>query len=111
MNTRPRMTVELAENFPFFIRKIEKEYIFQKEFSIITLIKLLYQLSRESRRSYSLYVVSEIKLKKSYLAYLDLCMKFGFIDKVLKSKYNVTYNITEKGRLFLGLFMSGVGNV
>jgi predicted transcriptional regulator len=51
-----------------------------------------------------LYSKSKIRMKKSFLNYLHLCVDYKFIEKESVGA-NVIYTITDKGRVMLNLFM------
>jgi len=68
------------------------------------LIKLLYQLRGNSMTFSDLYVKSKIRMKKSFLNYLHLCLNYKFITKKPIGQ-NVFYSITENGMTMLNLFM------
>jgi len=51
-----------------------------------------------------LYAKSKIRMKKSFLNYLDLCLNYQFITKKPVGP-NVIYSITENGTTMLELFM------
>ncbi|HIH06693.1 MAG TPA: hypothetical protein HA292_00315 [Candidatus Nitrosotenuis sp.] len=75
-----------------------------RDFSTLTLIKLLYQLSCRPMAFTDLYMSSKIRMKRSFLNYLHLCLDYNFVkrDAVDDSVY---YSITERGRVMLGLFL------
>ena len=50
-----------------------------------------------------LYSKSNIRMKRSFLNYLDLCINYDFITKKPMGQ-NVIYSITEKGTIMLNLF-------
>ena len=50
-----------------------------------------------------LYSKSNIRMKRSFLNYLDLCINYDFITKKPMGQ-NVIYSITEKGTTMLNLF-------
>ncbi|MGI0046178.1 MAG: hypothetical protein ACREBB_03180 [Nitrosotalea sp.] len=109
---RPRMTyipVEVADQFSDFIIKRDEQVLDSvkaraRDFSTISIIKLLYQLRCGPVTFSDLYVKSNIRMKRSFLNYLHLCMEYGFMRKESIGA-NVIYFITEKGRIMLGLFM------
>ena len=51
-----------------------------------------------------LYSKSKIRMKKSFLNYLHLCMDYNFIQKESVGA-NMIYSITEKGHIMLNLFI------
>lgn len=109
---RTRMTylpVEVAEHFSDFIIKRDEQVLDSvkaraRDFSAISIIKLLYQLRCSPMTFSDLYVKSDIRMKRSFLNYLRLCMGYGFMQKESVGS-NVVYSITEKGRTMLDLFM------
>jgi len=77
-------------------------------------LKLLYQLKGNPMTFSHLYSKSKIRMKKSFLNYLHLCVNYNFIEKetvgpnviyTITDKPNVIYTITDKGRIMLNLFM------
>jgi len=52
-----------------------------------------------------LYSKSKIRMKKSFLNYLHLCVDYNFIKKEPVGP-NVIYSITDKGRTMLNLFIN-----
>ena len=52
----------------------------------------------------NLYSKSKIRMKRSFLNYLHLCVNYNFIEKEAVGP-NVIYTITDKGRVMLNLFM------
>jgi len=75
-----------------------------RDYSTLSLIKLLYQLRGNSMTFSDLYVKSKIRMKKSFLNYLHLCLNYKFITKKPNGQ-NVFYSITENGMTMLNLFM------
>jgi hypothetical protein len=69
-----------------------------KDYSTLSLLKLLYQLRGNPMTFSDLYSKSKIRMKKSFLNYLHLCVDYKFIEKEI-------YTITDKGRVMLNLFM------
>jgi predicted transcriptional regulator len=51
-----------------------------------------------------LYLKSKIRMKKSFLNYLHLCVDYNFVKKEAVGA-NMIYTITDKGRTMLNLFM------
>jgi len=51
-----------------------------------------------------LYAKSKIRMKRSFLNYLHLCLDYKFITKKSVGP-NVIYSITENGTTMLELFM------
>jgi hypothetical protein len=75
-----------------------------RDFSTLTLIKLLYQLSCRPMTFSDLYASSKIRMKRSFLNYLHLCLDYNFVKRET-TKESVYYTISDKGRIMLGLFL------
>ena len=109
---KPRMTylsLEVAEQFSdFIISKDEQilDYVKARtrDFSTISLLKLLYQLKYNPMTFSDLYTKSNIRMKKSFLNYLHLCVKYNFVTK-MAVRSNMMYSITDKGKTMLNLFV------
>lgn len=109
---RTRMTyipVEVADQFSDFIIARDEQILDAvkartRDFSTISLLKLLYQLKCNSMTFSDLYVKSNIRMKKSFLNYLHLCVNYNFVTKIAAGS-NMIYSITDKGRTMLDLFM------
>ena len=52
-----------------------------RDFSTLSLIKLLYQLKHQPMIFSDLYTKSMIRMKKSFLNYLHFCVNYKFITK------------------------------
>lgn len=108
---KTRMTylpVEIADQFSDFIIKRDEQVLDAvktrtRDFSTISILKLLYQLRFSPMTFSDLYLKSNIRMKRSFLNYLDLCMTYNFIRKEPLGP-NMLYFITEKGRALLDLF-------
>ncbi|MDE1862821.1 MAG: hypothetical protein KGI33_07905 [Thaumarchaeota archaeon] len=108
---KTRMTylpVEIADQFSDFIIKRDEQIMDAvrtraKDFSTISILKLLYQLRLSPMSFTDLYNKSNIRMKRSFLNYLDLCLTYKFIRKE-RAGSNVIYFITDKGTIMLGLF-------
>ena len=108
---RPRLTyvsVEVADQFNDFIIQRDEQILDAvkartKDFSTLSLLKLLYQIKTNSMTFSELYSKSNIRMKRSFLNYLDLCINYDFITKKPMGQ-NVIYSITEKGTTMLNLF-------
>ena len=101
--------LEVAEQFEDFIIKREEQVLDAvkartRDFSTLSLLKLLYQLKGNPMTFSHLYSKSKIRMKRSFLNYLHLCVDYNFIEKEAVGP-NVIYTITDKGRLMLNLFM------
>ena len=101
--------LEVADQFEDFIIKREEQILDAvkartRDFSTLSLLKLLYQLKGNPMTFTNLYSKSKIRMKRSFLNYLHLCVNYNFIEKEAVGP-NVIYKITDKGRLMLNLFM------
>ena len=101
--------LEVADQFEDFIIKREEQVLDAvkartRDFSTLSLLKLLYQLKGNPMTFTNLYSKSKIRMKRSFLNYLHLCVDYNFIEKEAIGP-NVIYTITDKGRLMLNLFM------
>jgi hypothetical protein len=109
---RARLTyvpLEVADQFEDFIIKRGEEVLDAvkartKDYSTLSLLKLLYQLRGSPLTFSNLYSKSKIRMKKSFLNYLHLCVDYNFIKKEPVGA-NVIYSITDKGRVMLDLFI------
>ena len=109
---RSRLTyvpIDVADQFEDFI--IQREELVldavkarTRDYSTLSLIKLLYQLRNNSMTFSDLYSKSKIRMKRSFLNYLHLCLNYQFITKKPIGP-NVIYSITENGTTMLELFM------
>ena len=108
---RARLTyvpIEVADQFNDFIIQRDEQVLDTvkartKDFSTLSLLKLLYQIRTNSMTFSELYSKSNIRMKRSFLNYLDLCINYDFITKKPMGQ-NVIYSITEKGIIMLNLF-------
>ena len=101
--------LEVAEQFEDFIIEREEQVLDAvkartRDFSTLSLLKLLYQLKGNPMTFSQLYSKSKIRMKRSFLNYLHLCVNYNFIKKEPVGP-NVIYTITDKGRMMLNLFM------
>ena len=101
--------LEVADQFEDFIIKREGQVLDAvkartRDFSTLSLLKLLYQLKGNPMTFTNLYSKSKIRMKRSFLNYLHLCVNYNFIEKEAVGP-NVIYTITDKGRVMLNLFM------
>jgi len=109
---RSRLTyvpIDVADQFNDFIIKREEQVLDAvkartRDYSTLSLLKLLYQLRNNSMTFSDLYNKSKIRMKKSFLNYLHLCLNYKFITKKPVGP-NVIYSITENGSTMLNLFM------
>jgi len=101
--------IEVADQFDDFIitraeRVLDAVKARTRDYSTLTLLKLLYQLRGNPLTFSNLYSKSKIRMKKSFLNYLRLCVDYNFIKKEPVGP-NVIYSITDKGRTMLNLFI------
>jgi len=101
--------IEVADQFDDFIitraeRVLDAVKARTRDYSTLSLLKLLYQLRGNPMTFSDLYSKSKIRMKKSFLNYLRLCVNYNFIKKEPVGP-NVIYSITDKGRTMLNLFM------
>ena len=101
--------IDVADQFNDFIIKREEQVLDAvkartRDYSTLSLLKLLYQLHNNSMTFSDLYTKSKIRMKKSFLNYLHLCLNYKFITKKPVGP-NVIYSITENGSTMLDLFM------
>ena len=101
--------IEVAEQFDDFIIQRSEQVLGAvkartRDYSTLSLLKLLYQLKGSSLTFSDLYNKSKIRMKKSFLNYLHLCLDYEFISKEPIGS-NVIYTITDKGLVMLNLFM------
>ena len=109
---RARLTyvpLEVADQFEDFIIQRNEQVLDAvkartKDYSTLSLLKLLYQLRGNPMTFSDLYSKSKIRMKKSFLNYLHLCVDYNFVKKEAVGP-NVIYTITDKGRTMLNLFM------
>jgi len=109
---RTRLTyvpLEVADQFEDFIIERDEQVLDAvkartRDYSTLSLLKLLYQLRGNPMTFSNLYSKSKIRMKKSFLNYLHLCVDYNFIKKEPVGP-NMIYSITDKGRIMLNLFM------
>ena len=109
---RARLTyvpLEVADQFEDFIIRRDEQILDAvkaktRDYSTLSLLKLLYQLRGNPMTFSNLYSKSKIRMKKSFLNYLHLCVDYNFVRKESVGS-NVIYSITDKGRIMLSLFM------
>ncbi len=102
--------IEVADQFDDFIitraeRVLDAVKARTRDYSALSLLKLLYQLRGNPLTFSDLYSKSKIRMKKSFLNYLRLCVDYNFIKKEPVGP-NVIYSITDKGRTMLNLFIN-----
>ena len=101
--------IEVADQFEDFIitrgeQVLDAVKARTRDFSTLSLIKLLYQLRCGPITFSELYMKSKIRMKKSFLNYLHLCVNYNFVTRT-ESGSNVIYAITDKGLTMLNLFL------
>jgi predicted transcriptional regulator len=109
---RARLTyipVEVADQFEDFIIKRDVQILDAvkartRDYSTLSLLKLLYQLRGNPMTFSDLYSKSKIRMKRSFLNYLHLCVNYNFVQKEASGS-NMIYSITDKGRTMLNLFI------
>ena len=106
--------VEVADQFDdFIIQRCEQVLntvkARTKDFSTLSLLKLLYQVKTKEMSFSELYSKSNIRMKKSFLNYLHLCINYNFLEKNAVGP-NMIYSITEKGLTMLELFIQKKSN-
>ena len=109
---RARLTyipIEVADQFDDFIIQRGEQVLDAvkaraRDYSTLTILKLLYQLRGNPMTFSNLYSKSKIRMKRSFLNYLHLCTNYNFIKREPVGS-NVIYTITTKGRMMLDLFM------
>ncbi len=114
---RARLTyipIDVADQFADFIIERNEQVLDAikartRDYSTLSLIKLLYQLRGNPMTFSDLYVKSKIRMKKSFLNYLHLCLNYKFITKKSVGP-NVIYSITEKGTNMLDMFIQNHDN-
>lgn len=75
-----------------------------RDYSLLSIIKILYTLRGGELSFSNLYQRSRIRMKRSYLNYIDLCISYSMITKQMVGS-NMMYKLSDKGRLLLDLFM------
>jgi len=101
--------IEVADQFDDFIIKRDEQVLDAvkaraRDYSTLSLLKLLYQLRSTPMTFSDLYSKSKIRMKRSFLNYLHLCVDYSFVRKEAVGP-NVIYSITDKGRVMLNLFI------
>jgi len=109
---RARLTyvpIEVADQFGDFIIERDEQVLDAvkartRDYSTLSLLKLLYQLRNNSITFSDLYAKSKIRMKRSIRNYLHLCLDYKFITKKAVGP-NFNYSITENGTTMLDIFM------
>lgn len=101
--------IDVADQFEDFIIHREEQVLDAvkartRDFSTLSLLKLLYQVRYNPMTFSDLYLKSKIRMKRSFLNYLHLCVDYNFVSKKAVGP-NVIYSITDKGMTMLDLFM------
>ncbi len=101
--------INVAEQFDDFIIERDEQVLDAvrartRDYSTLSLIKLLYQIKTGPMSFTDLYMKSNIRMKKSFLRYLHLCLDYNFVSKRV-NKTSTIYSITERGMTMLELFM------
>lgn len=110
MGTRlTHVPIDLVDHIPSFIASRDSQIansvlVRTHNCSTLSLIKALYAIRNSPLSSSEYYRRSEIRLKRSFLAYVAICIDNGFITKS-KSNTNTIYAITTKGQSVLELFV------
>ena len=114
---RARLTyvpLEVADHSEDFIIKRDEQVLDAvraktRDFSTLSILKLLYQVRGEPMTFSGLYSKSKIRMKRSFLNYLHFCVDYNFIEKNAVGP-NMIYSITDKGMTMLNLFMRKTSN-
>ena len=86
---RTRLTyipIEVAEQFDDFIIQKNEQVLDAvkaktRDFSTLSLLKLLFQIRTRSMTFSELYSKSNIRMKRSFLNYLHICVRYNFFTK------------------------------
>ncbi|MDA7940719.1 MAG: hypothetical protein MPI95_05050 [Nitrosopumilus sp.] len=70
-------------------------------YTLLTLLKLLYAARQGPVGFSDLYAASGIRMKKSFLRYVHLCLECGLVAK--SGKAHPSYVVTERGAALMGL--------
>ncbi|MCH8833296.1 MAG: hypothetical protein IIA81_03285 [Thaumarchaeota archaeon] len=102
--------IEVADQFDDFIitraeQVLDAVKARTRDYSTLSILKLLYQVRGNPLTFSNLYSKSKIRMKKSFLNYLRLCVDYNFVKKEPVGP-NVIYSITDKGRTMLNLFIN-----
>ena len=101
--------VDIADHFEDFIITRDEQILDAvkartRDFSTLSLLKLLYQMRCGPITFSDLYTNSKIRMKRSFLNYLHLCVEYNFVRKETVGQ-NVNYSLTDRGRRMLDLFL------
>ena len=99
---------DLVDQYPYFIseikqKKLNHSRIKTKDFSLISIIKILECLYDGEKSFSNFYLLSGIGMKRSFLNYINLCSYFNLIEKERLGVY-MYYRLKEKGKILLDLF-------
>lgn len=103
------LPIEVAEQLEDFIISVDN-YMHDavkartRDYNALSIIKLLYPLRGPPLSFSVLYIESKIKMKRSFLNYLNLCLSYNFVTKE-RVAANMMYSLTDKGRTILDLFL------
>jgi len=98
---RARLTyipIEVADHFGDFIVKRDEQVLDAvrartRDYSTLSLLKLLYQVRGGPLTFSDLYSKSKIRMKRSFLNYLHLCVDYCFIEKKTgRTKHDLFYH-------------------
>ncbi len=101
--------IGLADRVPSFIASRDSEIantvlVRTHNCSTLSIIKVLYAVRNDPLTFNEFRRRSEIRLKRSFMAYVDICICHGFIAKSVYGS-STTYTITPKGKSVLELFV------
>ena len=101
--------LEVADQFSDFIISRDAQVLDAvraraRDFSTLTVIKLLYQINCRPMTFSDLYASSKIRMKRSFLNYLHFCVDYNFVKRETRES-SVYYTITERGKIMLNLFL------
>lgn len=105
--------VEIADRLDDFIIERDEQVLDAvkaraRDYSTLSLLKLLYQVRTNPMTFSDLYSKSRIRMKRSFLNYLHLCVDYNFVKKEAAGS-NMFYSITDRGTTMLELFMQKGG--
>ena len=109
-NRNPYVDSQMLEQMPWIrgkrIKTVNNLTLVKLEsnLSMVSELKLLHALSREQLTFMNLYYRSGIRMKRSFLDYLNFCVELGFIKKLKRTANNQHYMITQKGHELLDMF-------
>lgn len=74
-----------------------------KRIDILSLLRVILPLKTGPLSGSKLLKFSGIRSKKAYYRYLNFCLEYEFIQK-FPGKWKNRYELTPRGRIFIGLF-------